>query len=246
MPALTRTDSLIPQDALRNGPPPTPKLEESDKFKMRRARIARMEREQVLEDEAAVRVLQTIRPSIIIPSPVVKAEFTDLDGLSWSDPRARSLLDEWEATQDDCEAALSILQPPGLPHSYATPVNSSFAEPTPTTAVYRIPPRMVRENATLGPPQPMYLGGASPSRSSFASPRYETFLDLSTDDSILMSRSGTMIPQDIRLSRFISGPQRSPIHPSHSHKLSSKLTPPSPSRMFIALPKREWCTDSAA
>ncbi|THH28942.1 hypothetical protein EUX98_g5248 [Antrodiella citrinella] len=56
---------------------------ESEKFRMRRMRIRQMEHEQMVEDMAAVRMIQQLHNSSILAPSAVKTEFTDLDGMSW-------------------------------------------------------------------------------------------------------------------------------------------------------------------
>jgi len=70
-----------------------PVQQESEKFLMRKARILRYELEQALEDSAAIKSIQDLHNSHILSMHAIKTEFYDLDGLSWSEPRARYLLD---------------------------------------------------------------------------------------------------------------------------------------------------------
>ncbi|KAK7694119.1 hypothetical protein QCA50_003695 [Cerrena zonata] len=83
--SLSRRSTIQPFPKQAEGKP-----EESEKFKLRRARIMRLEQEQMLEDEIAVRIIQGLHLSSIMPFDSVRAEFHDLDGLSWPSPRPQS------------------------------------------------------------------------------------------------------------------------------------------------------------
>ncbi|KAH8091825.1 hypothetical protein BXZ70DRAFT_471422 [Cristinia sonorae] len=78
MSVVTLSSASIRNTSVRLGEPV-----ESEKFRQRRLRIRQWEHEQSLEDMAAIRMIQQLCDSSIVPSSSVKTEFSDLDGLSW-------------------------------------------------------------------------------------------------------------------------------------------------------------------
>ncbi|GBE88255.1 hypothetical protein SCP_1300700 [Sparassis crispa] len=71
------------------------KTEVSDRAKMRMQRQKAIEEEQHMEDLEALKLTTDQRRMLLSPFTSVKVEFSDLDGLSWSDPAAQRLLEQW-------------------------------------------------------------------------------------------------------------------------------------------------------
>ncbi|CAL1705851.1 unnamed protein product [Somion occarium] len=142
------SSAALPSSTIAKGKP-----EESEKFKMRRARIRKLEQEQVVEDEVAVRVIQALHSSTIMPiESCVRTDFCDLDGLSWSDP----------SVQDQTYDYRYILSPvPDSPH-LITPENAQEADGLPCCSglaiaelAYRPPISRTESELTVrGPPSP--------------------------------------------------------------------------------------------
>ncbi|KAK7677447.1 hypothetical protein QCA50_019560 [Cerrena zonata] len=80
--SLSRRDTIRPSSKQRG----VKKNNESEKFKVRHAKILRMEQEQMLEDDIAVKIIQGLHLSSIMPFDNVQTEFHDLDGLTWARP----------------------------------------------------------------------------------------------------------------------------------------------------------------
>lgn len=68
---------------------------ESVKFKLRRARVEEMERQQELEDRAHLGMTSEQHQLLSKTFESVKTEFEDLDGLSWESEDARGMLRDW-------------------------------------------------------------------------------------------------------------------------------------------------------
>ena len=69
--------------------------EESAKFKLRKAKIRELERQQELEDAAHLGMTAEQHALLQETFACVRTEFEDLDGLSWDTEAAQGLLREW-------------------------------------------------------------------------------------------------------------------------------------------------------
>ena len=102
--------------------PQTPRgrdLGESSKFLMRRAKIQELERLQDLEDKQDIKMTSEQYELLAETFVEVKAEFGDLDGMSWERPDAQAMLRQWVRRGTSCEFAvadLSIETPAGSPY----------------------------------------------------------------------------------------------------------------------------------
>ncbi|GJE96305.1 hypothetical protein PsYK624_124990 [Phanerochaete sordida] len=74
--------------------PPPP--EESSKFKMRKAKVRQLEREQELEDASHLGMTAAEHALLQATFTGVRPEFEDLDGLSWEEDAAQEMLREWK------------------------------------------------------------------------------------------------------------------------------------------------------
>lgn len=68
---------------------------ESIKFKLRRAKIQELEAEQEREDLASLTITDEQRDLLVRTFACVKAEFEDLDGLSWEGDGAKEIMQDW-------------------------------------------------------------------------------------------------------------------------------------------------------
>ncbi|THG94066.1 hypothetical protein EW026_g7326 [Hermanssonia centrifuga] len=71
-------------------------LEESVNFQRRRARIQEMEHQQAMEDLADMKLTKSQLKTLNGTFSTVEVQYTDLDGLTWTDPRARLILEDWK------------------------------------------------------------------------------------------------------------------------------------------------------
>ncbi|KAL1940921.1 hypothetical protein VTO73DRAFT_7557 [Trametes versicolor] len=113
-------------------PPPTAQPL-SDKAQQRLMRMAVIQAELEAEEREALKItaeeLQILQDSV----KSVKAEFDDLDGLSWETPEAQQILDQWHAEQAARSRAHS------LSHLGGVPMRRSNAQYIPSTSPNNLP-----------------------------------------------------------------------------------------------------------
>ncbi|EIW52235.1 uncharacterized protein TRAVEDRAFT_75291 [Trametes versicolor FP-101664 SS1] len=113
-------------------PPPTAQPL-SDKAQQRLMRMAVIQAELEAEEREALKItaeeLQILQDSV----KSVKAEFDDLDGLSWETPEAQQILDQWHAEQAARSRAHS------LSHIGGVPMRRSNAQYIPSTSPHNLP-----------------------------------------------------------------------------------------------------------
>lgn len=224
-----------PQFNLSSSAPPTPHVassttqppaqQESERFKMRKARILRYELEQVLEDNAAIKSLQDLHNSHILSMHAINTEFYDLDGLSWSEPRARFLLDLWrnQRLHHPEEAAYSS--------TASTPVSASFnaADESATLSQCWSPRELEPSSSSSRPtrrlpswrkrPPPLSTSLPSSSSSPPLPPSSSSPRILYSDPSSPTIRRPTTSPRSSSSSRIAQNRNNSPSsrhHPPHA------------------------------
>ncbi|PSR73935.1 hypothetical protein PHLCEN_2v10242 [Hermanssonia centrifuga] len=256
--------SRMPEPATPTTPMPTrlpAGLEESVNFQRRRARIQEMEHQQATEDLADMKLtkvrgtrtvlrawfahasttLQSQLKTLNGTFSTVEVQYTDLDGLTWTDPRARLILEDWK-NLNTVSAPAPIMAP--LMTRENRKCTMLPPPPRPTSALVRPPPEasrmspvaMSRTSTTLGTIRgPERTNGQVPSVLSHISnialletvgPRYTTI-----GSPPAMSRRSTMvlphtrlIPSKLEAQSERQSSQMSPSHNNHASSQQASLT----------------------
>ncbi|KAI0922496.1 hypothetical protein AcV7_006017 [Taiwanofungus camphoratus] len=105
---------------------------DGERAKMRMARQKILEEEQRLEDLEALKMTEEQHLTLMLTFESVAFEFVDLDGLSWSTPEARRLLEQWYKNQVQALRANPSRETETLVGSGSGSSLSKYATPPPS------------------------------------------------------------------------------------------------------------------
>lgn len=230
MSVVTVPSTAIPQTKARLGVG-----EESEKFRMRRMRIRQMEHEQVLEDMAALRMIQQLHDSSIFPASSVKTEFSDLDGMSWHGSRRRgpSLLEQWKQSR----TTTAHLLPKSTSLTLPLTASSSYGSETElnvivTSATLDCLPSASHLSPTTPSPTPTATGSFRPQR--MGRKRSMSISITDCNDETVRPPTNRPAPPPPGFAAFTHPHSRGRQHPSHS-LAPSELQLPLPPLHYLQL-----------